>query len=93
MDFKEPQKWVDWIPAAESWYNTIYHTSLKKSPFEALYGYKPPQLGVVAIPCNVASEVEVTLLEQENAMKALQHNLKQAQNRMKKFADLNKTER
>jgi transposase InsO family protein len=71
MAFKEPQKWADLIPAAEWWYNIAYHTSLKKSPFEALYGYKPPQLGEVAIPCNVASEVEVTLLEQENAMKAL----------------------
>jgi hypothetical protein len=42
MVFKEPQKWADWLPAAEWWYNTAYHTAIKTSPFEALYGYKPP---------------------------------------------------
>jgi hypothetical protein len=71
MAFKEPQKWADWIPGAEWWYNTAYHTAIKTSPFEALYGYKPPQLSEIAIPCNVAEEVEITLQEQENAMTSL----------------------
>jgi hypothetical protein len=59
--FKEPQKWGDWIPAAEWWYNTAYHTTIKTYPFEALYGYKPLQLTEIAIPCNVAAYVEITL--------------------------------
>jgi hypothetical protein len=84
MAFREPTKWTKWIPAAEWWYNTAYHTAIKKSPFEALYGYKPPQIGEVANPCNVSPEAEVTLLEQEETMKALQYNLQKAQNRMKK---------
>lgn len=40
-----PRKWSEWIPLAEWWYNTTYHSAIKRSPFEALYGYSPPQLG------------------------------------------------
>jgi hypothetical protein len=41
MAFKEPTKWCDWLPTAELWYNCAYHTSIKMSPFEALYEYAP----------------------------------------------------
>ena len=39
-----PQAWVDWLPLAEFWFNTNFHSSLKLTPFEALYGYPPPKL-------------------------------------------------
>ena len=38
-----PQAWVDWLPLAKFWFNTNFHSSLKLTPFKALYGY-PPQL-------------------------------------------------
>ena len=93
MTFKEPKKWADWLPAAEWWYNSSYHTSLKTSPFQALYGYAPPQIHDISIPCNLSPEAELTLVEQENMLKSLKQNLQQAQNRQKKFADLKRTER
>jgi ribosomal protein L21E len=93
MVFKEPKKWADWLPSAEWWYNTAYHSSLKCSPFEALYGYKPPQISEVALPCDVSPETEVTLQEQDHMLQSLKRNLQQAQNRHKKFADLKRTER
>ncbi|XP_026459515.1 uncharacterized protein LOC113360194 [Papaver somniferum] len=40
----QPKKWHQWLPLAEWWYNTNYHTELKMSPFQALYGYIPPQI-------------------------------------------------
>uniref|UniRef100_A0A2N9EMM8 RNA-directed DNA polymerase n=1 Tax=Fagus sylvatica TaxID=28930 RepID=A0A2N9EMM8_FAGSY len=40
----KPSLWVEWLPLAEYWFNTNYHTSTKLSPFEALYGYLPPRL-------------------------------------------------
>jgi hypothetical protein len=85
MAFKESKKWAEWLPAAEWWYNTSYHTSLKTSPFEALYGYSPPQLHDIAVPCDVSPEVQVTLQEKDRILKSPQQNLMQAQNRMKEY--------
>jgi hypothetical protein len=31
-----PTKWSKWLPLAEFWYNTAYHTAIKTSPFHAL---------------------------------------------------------
>jgi transposase InsO family protein len=41
MVFQEPKKWAAWLSLAEWWYNTTYHTALKVSPFQALYGFPP----------------------------------------------------
>jgi hypothetical protein len=37
-----PTKWKAWLPLAELWHNTSYHSALGCSPFKALYGYDPP---------------------------------------------------
>ena len=34
-------QWVKWLPLAEWWYNTSFHTAAKMTPFMALYGYHP----------------------------------------------------
>ena len=36
----KPSKWEDYLHLVEFSYNNGYHTSLKMSPFEALYGRK-----------------------------------------------------
>jgi hypothetical protein len=33
-----PRKWKEWLPAAEFWYSTSFHSALGRSPFEVLYG-------------------------------------------------------
>jgi hypothetical protein len=43
-----PQTWFEWLPLAEYWYNTAYHSTLYKTPFEVLYGQKPRHLGLVS---------------------------------------------
>jgi hypothetical protein len=63
MAFQEPKKWSQWLPAAEWWYNCSYHTTIKMSPFEALYEYAPPLLHQLSVPCNVSAETTVTLQE------------------------------
>ncbi|XP_039045952.1 uncharacterized protein LOC120185946 [Hibiscus syriacus] len=44
MCFLKPGNWEKYLPLAEWWYNTNYHTTLGVTPFEALYGYKPPMI-------------------------------------------------
>jgi hypothetical protein len=93
MAFSEPKKWAEWLPAAEWWYNTSYHSSIKTTPFEALYGYPPPQLHHISVPCDAHPDAQVTLQQKKSMLKVLQTNLLKAQNRMKKYADLKRTER
>jgi hypothetical protein len=74
MSFQEPKKWVAWLPLAEWWYNTSFHTSLKCTPFEALYGYPPPQISEIMIPGPESTATE--FLQQKHHMIAkLKENL------------------
>ena len=93
MAFREPKKWMDWLPTTEWWYNRAYHTSLQMSLFEALYGYSPPQIGKLSISPELDAGTTNTLQTQQEMMKVLQENLLKAQNRMKFFADRNRVDR
>uniref|UniRef100_A0A8I6YET5 Reverse transcriptase n=1 Tax=Hordeum vulgare subsp. vulgare TaxID=112509 RepID=A0A8I6YET5_HORVV len=37
-----PRAWVDWLAWAEYCYNTSYHSALRTTPFEVVYGRPPP---------------------------------------------------
>lgn len=39
-----PPKWVNFLPLAEFWYNSSYQSTIKCTPFEALYGRPPPNI-------------------------------------------------
>lgn len=93
MVFQHPKDWMNWLSMAEWWYNTSYHTSLKVSPFEALYAYHPPQIGELSLPRTILPEARATVEEREKMREQLKGNLLQAQDRMKYFADLKRTER
>ncbi|KAA0037013.1 peroxidase 64 [Cucumis melo var. makuwa] len=41
---ERPKEWILWLPWAEYWYNTTYQKALGKSPFQVVYGRKPPAL-------------------------------------------------
>lgn len=44
MCHQQPKRWSKWVPMAEWWYNSSYHSAIRMTPFEALYGYYPPAL-------------------------------------------------
>jgi hypothetical protein len=41
MAHDNPKQWHRWLPLAEFWYNSTFHSSLNCSPFKALYGHDP----------------------------------------------------
>jgi hypothetical protein len=43
-----PTLWRKWLPLAEFWYNSTYHSAIGSSPFKALYGCEP-NLGLMPV--------------------------------------------
>lgn len=42
MCCEKPTPWSKWIPLAEWWYNTSFHSAIKATPFEMVYGQPSP---------------------------------------------------
>lgn len=38
----KPQLWSRWLPLAEYWYNTSYHSATHTTPYEIVFGQPPP---------------------------------------------------
>lgn len=74
-----PSKWVDWIYLAKFWYNASWHSALKMSPFEALYGQKPCHFGIIAAAsCNVV-DLDAWLQDKQLMQSLIQQQLSRAQ--------------
>ncbi|GAA0138670.1 hypothetical protein LIER_35581 [Lithospermum erythrorhizon] len=67
--------------------------ALKQTPFEALYGYKPPVLAMSNYLREVDSGAEVLLQDRAKMIQLIKENLLQAQNRIKIMADKKRIER
>jgi hypothetical protein len=92
MTFDNPKKWMSWLASAEWWYNTSYHSSLKMTPFQALYGFTPPQINEVILPDNPTEEVVDILQKRQIANELIKDNLVKAQDKTKKYADKHRKE-
>ena len=86
---QSPQQWKKWLPLAELWYNSTFHTALGCSPFKALYGYDS-NMGVLPSqtdPPPTEQTVQEMLSDREEHIAMLKNQLAVAQNRMKLQAD------
>ena len=93
MTSDRPQKWKSWLPLAEWWYNTNYHTSLQTTPFEALYGYKPNHLPLGFISDTIVPAASDLVRDRQAFLQILRQYFTQSQQRMKYFADRKRSER
>ena len=41
MTSERPRDWVTWLPLAKWWYNTSYHTAIRTTPYQVVYGRSP----------------------------------------------------
>ncbi|KAJ0430223.1 putative nucleotidyltransferase, Ribonuclease H [Helianthus annuus] len=82
-----PKDWFRFLPWAEFWYNTSFQTSAKMSPFEVLYGRKPPTVARYLKDSTGHPLLEAQLLERDAVLTTLKINLSKAQSKMKLAAD------
>ena len=88
-----PKKWSSWLPLAEFWFNTSWHSALGKSPFFVLYGHEPRHWGIEAASATPVSDLNTWLSEREEMQALIRQHLLRAQTRMKHQADKNRSER
>jgi hypothetical protein len=90
---EKQHQWAQWLPLVEWWYNTTYHTTTRMTPFEAVYGQKPPSVLSYLPGTSKVQAIDQTLTVQEDIHRTLKENLVMAQNRMKQQADQGHSER
>ena len=93
MTGESPKDWMLWLPLAEYWYNTNYHSATQATPFEIVYGQTPPLHIPYMAKDSRVEMVDRTLQAREQAVSMLKFNLKKAQDRMKSQADKHRSER
>ncbi|XP_035541674.1 uncharacterized protein LOC118344675 [Juglans regia] len=89
----KPKVWVHWLPMAEWWYNTTYHTTTKMTPYQAVYGHPPPTLLSYILGTVTNDAANQFLNNRDQVINVLKQNLTEAQQRMKHYADKQRTER
>lgn len=92
MASSRPKNWYKWLPLAQWWYNTTYHSAIRRSPYEALYGVRPRQICLPADHRSTLDLVEEFQIQREAMNKVLQEAIKVAQHKYKHFADTKRRE-
>lgn len=88
-----PKKWRHWLPLAEYWYNTSYHSAIQTSPFEALYNHPPRHFGIIDTTVCQSPDLASWLEERALMQDLLKHHLTRAHQIMKTKADKHRSER
>jgi hypothetical protein len=88
----KPKEWVRWLPWAEWWYNTTYHSATKMTPFEVVYGRPPLILPTYTTGSSVVDQVDRVLKDRTKLLQLLKDNLTVAQSRMKHQADKHRSD-
>lgn len=87
-----PRHWVQFLPWAEFHYNTAWHSSIRMTPFEAIFGRPPPLLLDYTVGSSPVASVEDTLIDRTTVLRRLKTNIARAQNRMRQKANANRTD-
>ena len=77
-----PQHWVRLLPWAEYSYNTSYHSSIKMTPYQAVYGRMPPSVIPYVMGSSKIAAVDELLVERDALLRQLKQNLFIAKHRM-----------
>ena len=70
-----PKHWEKWVSWAKFCYNTSPHSSIKMSPFQALYGRPPPHLVRFGSSQTPVDHLDQLLQERDGMLDEIQFNL------------------
>jgi hypothetical protein len=88
-----PKKWMVWIPLAESWYNSSFHSSLGSTSFKVLYGYDA-LVDATPMLCSTENKsLQDMPTERQIHIGLIKKQLAAVQNRIKLQTDKNRTDR
>ena len=93
MTVERPKDWSNWLPLAEWWYNTNFHSAIQSTPYTIVYGQPAPTHLPYLAGTSKVEAVDRTLQAREAAVKMLKFYLQWAQNRIKQQADKKHTDR
>jgi hypothetical protein len=80
-----PRAWLDWLPWAEFCYNSSYHSALRATPFQVVYGREPPspyQVGTAQ-----TETVDSMLADRDEFLLEVRTRLTQAQDYARRYYD------
>ena len=93
MCLDSPKDWFKWLPLAEFWYNTTFHSAIQLTPFEILYS-QPPPLHWPYLPGESANtQVDMNMTRREEMIRSLKQHLMKAQHWMKQLPDNHRTDK
>lgn len=87
-----PRQWSRYLPWAEWHYNTAWHSAIKMSPFEAVFGRAPPSLADYLAGSSSVAAVDEILKDRSQLLVSLRENLQRAQHRMRNQANSRRTD-
>jgi hypothetical protein len=79
-----PRSWLEWLPWAEYCYNMSYHSSLKTTPFQVVYGRSPPAIPQYHIGSATTDTMDEMLAAREEFLTEVRTRLLQAQDYARK---------
>lgn len=88
----KPTNWTAYLGWAEFCANTSYHSSIKMTPFQALYGRAPPILPPYSRDKTSVQALDELLRDRDATVTQLKANLQEAQHRMAQKANAKRRE-
>lgn len=82
-----PRQWFQFLHLAEYWFNTSYHSSIKMSPFEALFGRSPPSVRDYVFGQTTIIDLNNSLQNRQQVLSRLKENLKRSKLKMEQQAN------
>jgi hypothetical protein len=82
-----PKTWSHWVHWAEFWYNSTFHVSIGKTPFEVVYGRQAPPIVKFLTNETKVAAVALELKDRDEALNQLKQHLLKAQEQMASYAN------